>query len=100
MEPPTVQRTVVIGDGDPLGIHLRPAELFSKLAMQFEAEIEVVRDSLRVDGKSIMHMLTLGAEPGTTLILEARGADAELAVAALAQLIESDFKYDESTSQG
>jgi len=79
---------------------LRPAELFSKLAMKFEAEIQVVRDNLRVDGKSIMHMLTLGAEPGTTLVLEARGADAEEAVEALVRFIENDFKYDESMSQG
>ncbi len=95
MDSPAVRRTVVIGDGDPLGVHLRPAELFSKLAMQFESEIEVVRDSLRVDGKSIMHMLTLGAEPGAILVLEARGGDAEMAVEALARLIENDFEYDE-----
>jgi phosphotransferase system HPr (HPr) family protein len=100
MDRPTVRRTVVIGNGDPLGVHLRPAELFSKLAMKFEAEIQVVRDSLRVDGKSIMHMLTLGAEPGTTLVLEARGADAEEALEALVRFIENDFEYDESMSQG
>jgi phosphotransferase system HPr-like phosphotransfer protein len=45
-------------------------------------------------------MLTLGAEPGTTLVLEARGADAEEALEALVRFIENDFEYDESMSQG
>jgi phosphocarrier protein HPr len=96
MSSPVVQRVVVISDKDPLGLHIRPAEQFARLAMKFESEIEVVRDTLRVDGKSIMHMLTLGAEPGVELRLEACGADAEAAVDALVRFIESGFGIDES----
>ena len=99
MDSPAYKQTVVIGDGDPLGLHLRPAELFARLAMQFESDIEVIRDSLRVDAKSIMHVLTLGADPGTHLTIEARGADAQQAVEALVRLIERDFVSDESMSQ-
>jgi phosphotransferase system HPr (HPr) family protein len=87
---------VVINDKDPLGLHIRPAELFSRLAMKFESEIEVVRDTLRVDAKSIMHMLTLGAEPGAELRLVARGVDAEVAVDALARFIENGFAIEET----
>ncbi len=96
MTSPVVQRVVVVSDKDPLGLHIRPAEQFVRLAMKFTSEIEVVRESLRVDGKSIMHMLTLGAEPGAELRLEAQGDDAEQAVAALARFIENGFVNDQT----
>jgi phosphocarrier protein len=99
MSSPVVQRVVVINDKDPLGMHIRPAEQFVRLAMKFKCEIEVVRDTLRVDGKSIMHMLTLGAEPGAELVLEARGEDAEAAVAALARFIDNGFVNDQTECQ-
>ena len=101
MSSPVVQRVVVISDKDPLGMHIRPAEQFVRLAMKFPCEIEVVRESLRVDGKSIMHMLTLGAEPGAQLVLEARGETAADAVEALARFIENGFVNEtECPSQG
>ena len=99
MSSPVVQRVVVISDKDPLGMHIRPAEQFVRLAMKFTCEIEVVREKLRVDGKSIMHMLTLGAEPGAELVLEARGDDDEAAVAALARFIENGFVIDQTECQ-
>ena len=73
------------------GLHARPAELIVKRALEFEAEIVIIKDGQRVDGKSILHILTLGAECGTELVLEARGADAEASLDALAELIGSDF---------
>lgn len=94
MSSSVAQREVVVSDKDPLGLHIRPAEQFVRLAMKFVSDIEVVRESLRVDGKSIMHMLTLGAEPGAQLRLEARGDDAEQAVVALASFIENGFVHD------
>lgn len=99
MSSPVVERVVVISDKDPLGLHIRPAELFARLAMKFTCDIEVVRDTLRADGKSIMHMLTLGAEPGVELRLEARGVDAQDAVDALARFIESGFEVDDTKCQ-
>lgn len=87
---PVVRKTVVVSN--PQGLHARPAELFSRLALQFEADIEVIRDGLRIDAKSILNVLTLGAAQGTALILEARGADAEKAIDALERLVVSDFK--------
>lgn len=94
---PVVEKTVVISN--PQGLHARPAELFARLALQFESEIEVIRDSLRVDAKSILHVLTLGAAQGTELILQAKGEDAEDALEALARLVESNFATDETMSQ-
>lgn len=90
---PVVRKTVVVSN--PQGLHARPAELFSRLALQFEADIEVIRDGLRIDAKSILNVLTLGAAQGTALILEARGADAEKAIDALERLVVSDFNTDD-----
>lgn len=97
MDLPVVQKTVVVSN--PEGIHARPAELFSRLALQFDSDIEVIREDLRVDAKSILHMLTLGAAQGTSLILEARGADAQEAIEALERLVDSEFLTDETQSQ-
>ena len=91
------EKTVVINN--PQGLHARPAELFARLALQFESEIEVIRNDHRVDAKSILHVLTLGAAQGTELTLTAQGADAEAALEALVRLVESDFATDETLSQ-
>jgi phosphocarrier protein len=73
------------------GLHLRAAERFVRVARQFQAEIRVHHDDRAVDGKSILDLLTLAALPGTHLDLEAIGADAEAAVAALGQLVAGGF---------
>ncbi len=98
MQSPNVQKTVVISN--PQGLHARPAELLVRLAMQFESDVEVIRDGQRVDAKSILNVLTLGAGQGTEITLQAQGADAQEAVEALARLIESEFATDETMSQG
>jgi len=97
MSSPVIQRTVVINN--PQGLHARPAELFARLALQFDSEIEVIREGHRVDAKSILHVLTLGAAQGTELTLLASGTDAEEALEALARLVDSDFANDETLSQ-
>ena len=97
MDLPVHEKSVVITN--PQGLHARPAELFARLALQFDSEIEVIRDSLRVDAKSILHVLTLGAAQGTELTLHARGADAQEALEALVRLVDSDFATDETMSQ-
>ena len=74
--------------------------MLARMAMQFQSEVEVIRNDQCVDAKSILHVLTLGAAQGTELILQARGADAKEAIEALTRLVESDFANDESMSQG
>ncbi len=76
------------------GLHARPAELVARLAMQYTSKIELVRDSRRVDAKSILSVLTLGAQKGIELVIEADGPDAEDAVESIAQLLESDFAIE------
>ena len=97
MDSPVVEKTVIINN--PQGLHARPAELFARLALRFDSKIEVIREDLRVDAKSILHVLTLGASQGTELTLQAHGTDAQQALEAIARLVESDFATDETLSQ-
>ena len=76
------------------GLHARPANLFVKTATQFDSKIELIKGSQRVDGKSILGVLTLVAEHGTELSIEATGHDAQQALNVLADLIQSDFESD------
>ena len=79
---------------NPQGLHARPADLLVKAAQRYSAQIEFVRDSERVDGKSIWSVLTLAAAEGTVLWIEAQGDDAEAAVAALKALFDSNFSEE------
>ena len=84
-----VSRKVVINNAE--GLHARPATQLANKAGQFSATVELVVADRRVDAKSVMHVLTLGAAQGTELLLEARGVDAQLAVDTIVQLIEDGF---------
>ena len=84
-----IERTVTIANKN--GLHARPAAEIVKTAAKFKAEITLVRDDLEVNGKSIMGVMMLAAEYGSSLVLRADGNDAEEAVSALSQLIESKF---------
>jgi phosphocarrier protein HPr len=81
---------------NPLGLHLRPAEKFVKLALQFQAEIRVLHNGNEHNGRSILELASLAAECGTRLEVEARGPDAVAAVAALADLVAARFYEDEN----
>ena len=83
-------RTVRVSN--PQGLHARPADLFVRVASQFESDIGVWRGSERVDGKSILGILTLAAEQGTELKIDATGADADAAITALVELVENGFE--------
>jgi phosphocarrier protein HPr len=77
------------------GLHARPAALFVQIANKFDASITVKRNKEEVNGKSIMGILMLGAEKGSSIIIEAEGMDAELAILELEKLINSEEeKYD------
>lgn len=69
------------------GLHARPAALFVQVANKFDAKITVIREEEKVNGKSIMGILMLGAEQGTEIIIEADGSDAENAVAELEKIV-------------
>ncbi len=83
------ERTVQIVNKN--GLHARPAAEIVKLAAKYQSDIVVARDDLEVNGKSIMGVMMLAAECGSTLTLKADGPDADQAVDALAKLIGNKF---------
>ena len=64
----------------PQGLHARPAALFVQLAKRFASDITVTKGRRRVDGKSIMGILTLAVETGAQVRITAKGPDAQEAV--------------------
>ena len=76
---------------NPLGLHARPAAQFVKLANTFASEIEVLKDGVPINGKSIMGVMILAAECGSSVIIRASGSDEAAAVAALVELVRSGF---------
>ena len=74
-----------------LGIHARPAAEIVKTAGKFKSSITIVRDDLEVNAKSIMGVMMLAAEFGSTIVLRAIGEDAEAALDALAACIANKF---------
>lgn len=72
------------------GLHARPAALFVQVANKFDARINVIRDNEKVNGKSIMGILMLGAEQGSIIEIEAEGKDAHEALSELEKLITAE----------
>ena len=77
------------------GLHARASAKFVKLASTFDAEVRVSKDGQTVDARSIMGLMMLAAGPGASIEIQAEGAEAEPALAALAQLVANRFDEDE-----
>lgn len=87
--------SATVGICNQRGLHARASAKFVKLASSFEAEVRVTRDGATVDARSIMGLLMLGAGNGCDVLIEGEGADAEEAVAALADLVTRKFDEDQ-----
>jgi phosphocarrier protein len=74
-----------------LGLHARAAAQLVQTANKFKSEVHVEKDGSRVNGKSIMGVLTLAAAKGSQIAVTCEGDDAEGAMTALAALIENGF---------
>jgi phosphocarrier protein len=74
-----------------LGLHARAAALLVKTANKFASEVTIEKDSLEVNGKSIMGILMLAASKGTKITLKVEGRDSVQALQTLGRLIENKF---------
>ncbi len=83
-----IERTVTIANR--VGLHARPAAELVKLAARFRADVKLSKDDLTVDGKSIMGVMMLAAEHGSSIIITIEGSDEEEAMATLAGFLETD----------
>jgi phosphotransferase system HPr (HPr) family protein len=84
-----MERTVTLGSKS--GLHARPAAIIVQNATGFQSKITLSKNDKTVNAKSILSVLTLGAEQGEQVVLKAEGDDAELALHKLASLLEEDL---------
>lgn len=73
------------------GLHTRPAAMLVKLTSQFKADAFLIRDGARINAKSIIGVMTLAAEQGSTLRLEVSGPDEDNSFREITGLFESGF---------
>ncbi len=85
-----MNRQVVVAN--PEGLHMRVALMISQCVKQFDAKVTISKDSETVSACDILQVLTLGAIPGTRLLINAEGIDAQAALDNLTQMFESGFK--------
>jgi len=85
---PLVRKKLVVKNKQ--GLHARPAALFVQVANKFDARITIRSDEEEVNGKSIMGILMLGAEKGSSIIIEDDGDDAHLAILELEKVVGSE----------
>jgi phosphocarrier protein HPr len=76
------------------GIHARPAALLVQTATKFSSRIFIEKDRERINGKSIMGVISLGATYQTTLKIVAEGEDEAAAIDAIARLFDNRFEED------
>ncbi|UCF78621.1 MAG: HPr family phosphocarrier protein [Candidatus Eiseniibacteriota bacterium] len=84
-----IERTITI-TSDP-GIHLRAAAIFVKEAGRFRSTIWVMKDGIEVNGKSILGLVSLVAEKGSSITIKADGEDQDEALTSLSSLVENRF---------
>ena len=84
-----VQQEVVVKNR--LGLHTRPAASLVKLAAKFKSEFYLERDGYRVNGKSIIGVMTLAAEEGAGILLLCEGEDEETSLNALVDFFDRGF---------
>lgn len=84
---PSAELTVT----NKLGLHARASAKLTQVASRFAAEVWLTRNGRRVNAKSIMGVMMLAAGRGAALTVEAEGADAEAALAAIRELVAGKF---------
>jgi phosphotransferase system HPr (HPr) family protein len=86
---------------NPSGLHARPAALFVRTSGQFTSKITVNNPAAGkgpVDAKSILSVLTLGVSSGTEIEVSAEGDDADAAIAAIREAVETGLGEDVETT--
>ena len=74
-----------------VGLHARPATFFNQKANEFKSSIWIEKEERRVNAKSLLGILSLGIVGGTSIKIIADGADEEVAVEALVDLVTNGF---------
>ncbi len=88
---PSIELTIT----NEVGLHARPAALFVQEASKFKSEVSVRNGDQEVNAKSILGVLTLGADQGCVITVTAEGEDAEAALEAIKALHANNFGEQE-----
>ncbi|HBR15152.1 MAG TPA: HPr family phosphocarrier protein [Candidatus Omnitrophica bacterium] len=83
-----IEKEIVIKNSQ--GLHARPAALFIQIATKYNSKVTIQKGHEKVDGKSIMGILTLGAQRNSKVIVTADGEDAQAVLSELEQLLTSE----------
>lgn len=83
------ERTVIIVN--KAGLHTRPAAAIVKTASRYKADFTIKKGVFEINGKSIIGVMTLAAEQGSSLLLVFNGPDEEQAAEAMVELFEQGF---------
>jgi len=78
-----------------VGLHARPAAVFVQTAVKFKSNIIVEKDGKEINAKSIIGVLSLGAEKGSKIIIKIEGEDEQEAMKALKELVHNNFGEDQ-----
>jgi phosphocarrier protein len=89
MQDRTVTASVAVAN--PLGIHLRPADLIAKTVARYSSRVRVKCNGQEVDGKSIIELLMMAARQGTEVLFTATGPDADDVCRELVALVNNGF---------
>ena len=84
-----IEREVVIKNRT--GLHTRPAATLVKTASKFKSEFTIFKDGMEINGKSIIGVMTLAAEQGSTLVLKFEGDDEAEAANEIIDLFDRGF---------
>ncbi|OQX82194.1 MAG: hypothetical protein B6D56_00345 [Candidatus Omnitrophica bacterium 4484_70.1] len=83
-----VEQEIIVKN--PQGLHARPAALFVQIASEYDVSVEIEKDNRRVDGKSIIAILSLGINRGAKIKLIIEGKEANLAFQELRRFLEKN----------
>ncbi len=88
-----VQKKLLIDN--KLGLHARAAVKFVNLANRYISRVKIIKNGAKIDGKSILGILTLAATQGSIITLKVAGRDERAALNALAKLVRDKFEEKE-----
>jgi phosphocarrier protein len=90
----TAEHRAVVKIVNQKGLHARASAKIVEAAARFQSRVTVSKDGQCVDARSIMGLMMLAASPGSEIVIEAEGPDAEDALAAIVALAKAKFGED------
>jgi phosphocarrier protein HPr len=78
------------------GLHTRPAAMLVKMASKYTSDVYLVKDGFHVNAKSIIGVMTLAAECGSTVTLQVQGPDEQDASKAIIELFTTGLEKSDS----